>query len=1034
MCDGADKGNGEVSGATAWRDELERLRSLGSQHAGAGTLAGLHAARREHLAQFFTPLGVAEFMWSLVAPAMERAHARSAGICAVIDTSAGSGRLLHFATPDAHVIDGADIHGPSIEALTKAAAGAGFQSVFEQACLSELRFCGYACALINPPFSIPLASPDLEALPCTSFGRFGPYTGALSHEYALDQALAGAEIVVALLPRSQALALPEHASSRLVARFALPAKAFAEEGAQVATTICLFAGGAWPGPVHEQALTTVPERGPDFGLLCHSLRERKCRRLRSIKLDTSEPVISLPVTGDRRVRIVLAGQRFRLQFRCGRTQGYVMNALLGEALPRNDTHRYPRGMQFTGEGRLSLQAHLIQPDPLASVEMLLEEIRAAGGEAVLADGVVGRIKRLMRRNRVAQVPPERWIMAGGTEVAQDASLSATARESFMVWPERWGSPALRAGETVTLRRVDGGFCFEVGGQAVVMSPGEVEKRFRIEGVASGWRKLHEGREAAFPVAAAAIRAKMAARGIDQWLTWDHQSSSVVESKLAGRGIVAWRMSLGKARGAIALNLLGGKHNLIVVEPYLLAEMRREFATVGLTDWKQIDSVADIDQLARVNLVTYNRLRQNGAIVAKRLRRRLHSVVVDEGDILSNPDSQRSRAVARLAPREFYLLTGTLIQNYPRQLLPLARMVWGDGTVLQPYSANGPYLTTRLRHDARWVMRGTDAFREHFVVTEWVTNQFAEGLNQGAKREIPMIGDVDRFRTWLDPLVSRWTGFEPPVTKYLSIPVPTRVDVSLAWDAPHLAHYLEVAEDFAQWYRSQLQNSEKPLSLVTILARIAAVEIAANCPSQGKFRQYHGLTSKQRAVIEQAAEHARAGRKTVVFARFPQMLERMAGELLRRHGVAGVMVHGGRSIEARNAELRSRFREGDVPVAFISTGCGQRGLNLPEAERAILATGSWTASEQAQIIARLCRAQQAKPVVVEVMQLKGSIDEYQGQLVAFKAEAERVGVDYGHGDLEREDFRHLDTLLGEFCADLADLKGIKRNQLRKQLVA
>lgn len=1016
----------------SWRNSLESVRSLGSQHTGPGSLAGLHEARREHLAQFFTPLPVARFMWSLAAPAMDRARARSDGHCAVIDTSVGSGRLLHFASPDAHVIDGADIHGPSIEALAAAAKAGGFQATMEQGCLSELRFAGYAVALINPPFSVPLASPEIEPLPCTTFGRFGPHTGAMSHEYALEQALAGAAIVVALVPRSQADTLPGHALERLVARFHLPRTTFAEEGADVATTVCLFAGEAWGQPAHEEALAAIPAAGPDFGLKCPSLLERSCRRLRSVKLDPSAPVITLPVTGDPRVRVVLGGRHFHLQFRCGRTEGYVMNALLGDDLPRNDKHRYPKGYRFTGQGVFDLHAHLIQPDPLLSVDKMLAAIRAAGGEPEMAPGVLGRLRTLMSRNRIARVPPERWVMAGGTEVEDGATVEAVAREHFMLWPERWGSPSLRAGEAVTLTRSGEDFCFMVAGQSVRLTAGEVEKRFTLACGASGWHKLHAGREAAFPDQAKALRARMAAEGIDRWLTWDHQASSVVESKLAGRGIVAWRMSLGKARGAIALNLLGGRHNLIVVEPYLVSEMLREFATVGLSDFKLIDSVAATDTLARVNLVTYNRLRQNGAIVAKRLRRRLHTVVVDEGDILSNASSQRSRAVARLAPREIYLLTGTLIQNYPRSLLPLTKIVWGEGNVLQPYSTQGPYLTPRLRNDASWVMRGTDAFRDDFVVTEWVTNAFSERLESGAKREIPVINDVMKFRKWLAPLVSRWTGFEPPVTKYLTIPVPTRVDVPVEWDDGHLAHYLEVAEEFADWYRRQLEEGARNLSLVTLLARIAAVEVAANCPEQGQFRQYHALTSKQRTVVERVARYARAGKKTVVFGRFPAMLERMAGELLRQYGLESVVVHGGRSIKERNAELQARFREGNVQVAFISSGCGQRGLNLPEAERAILATGSWTNSEQIQMIARLCRAKQTRPVVVEILALRGSIDEYMAQLVAFKAEAENVGVDYGHGDLERGDFLHLETLLGQFCQDLAGLKGVKRFELRKAL--
>ncbi len=58
-------------------------------------------------------------------------------------------------------------------------------------------------ATINPPFSINLQSPNLTPYPSvTTYGRFGPDTGANSHDYALAQALDYSDAVFAIVPRS----------------------------------------------------------------------------------------------------------------------------------------------------------------------------------------------------------------------------------------------------------------------------------------------------------------------------------------------------------------------------------------------------------------------------------------------------------------------------------------------------------------------------------------------------------------------------------------------------------------------------------------------------------------------------------------------------------------------------------------------------------------------------------------------------------------------------------------------------------------
>ncbi|PMY01185.1 class I SAM-dependent methyltransferase, partial [Pseudomonas sp. GW460-13] len=91
---------------------------------------------------------------------------------------------LQFADPGTHSLYGVDVHQPTIEAVQQAVEAAGFDGSFRHAGMEEIHPKRFDAALINPPFSIHLESPHLKPYDCTTWGRFGANTSALSHEYA----------------------------------------------------------------------------------------------------------------------------------------------------------------------------------------------------------------------------------------------------------------------------------------------------------------------------------------------------------------------------------------------------------------------------------------------------------------------------------------------------------------------------------------------------------------------------------------------------------------------------------------------------------------------------------------------------------------------------------------------------------------------------------------------------------------------------------------------------------------------------------
>jgi hypothetical protein len=192
-------------------------------------------------------------------------------------------------------------------------------------------------------------------------------------------------------------------------------------------------------------------------------------------------------------------------------------------------------------------------------------------------------------------------------------------------------------------------------------------------------------------------------------------------------------------------------------------MLKQIAKLDLdpTDWQVIDAPAKVEQLRRVNIISYARLRMclrakaGRKTYAAALRRRIGVLVADEGDLLANADSLQSRALWQVSARRVFPFSGTPIANLPKDALPLLAFAGGDGTSAQPYGYHRAYLSKVLRQSCIAAERGLSYFREQHVVTEWITNEFSETL-RGARREIPAIANLPAYRAALAPHMT-WRG-------------------------------------------------------------------------------------------------------------------------------------------------------------------------------------------------------------------------------------------------------------------------------------
>jgi hypothetical protein len=1069
----------DITAAVPWFAPLDAITAAGATTEPGG-LAGLAAARAKHQGQFFTPHALSLAIWRSLGTATHRsAHAYSR-LVTVLDPACGSGRLFIGASPDHHHLFGIDIDGDCTQRVHAAACAGGFTADITQGDSSAYHFEHVDVAVLNPPFSLHWDHPQIQPLPINSYGRHGARSSAISHWYLLWQAVEAAGVVAAILPAAagdRLLRDPTLESTplarRLHALVTLPADTFKSEGADWLTCLAIYQPRSRPAgtePIilsidHLDALPTWDLPAPD----------RWCQTpvIRPVACDVTTPVITEAVTGDLSVRLVKDGRHIGLRFACGATKARVLNAILIEPLHAcGRSNPRPAGVRYQGQGILDLENHLVQPDPVASFQSLVDRLAAWGFTPHADPAIAGYLARKARQNARRSAPlghtvycPENDLTEALTSLEPGATVRGVCTAPWSIWSSWYGSTdrTVTPGESVVFTRnatstqaskprrgrtprqgeTDAvSFCYLHGNchATIGLSAAIAHFTFPDLGNAAGWKEIHPPLQAVFPEQGIWWRARALRCGIDRILNRSYQFEDAIEFKIRGSSICGWDMGLGKARLGLSLCLLGGARNLVVVEARLLEEMATECRAIGLPadQWQIITDHRQARTLRRVNLVAYSRLRApagRGAIpkdlpnreqvvtsvgrrtIARLLRHRIHTLVADEAHLMRNGESNQAQAIAAICPKVIYDLSGTPIANYPRDVLPLLQHVAGDGTAVQPFGDRFAYLEANNVQTMSAARRGHDVFREMFMVTEWVTNEFADNLRGGAKREIPRINDVRGFRSAVAPHIKRRIAAEPAVAATITIPVPTYTTTVVPWDAAHFDHYHTVVQEFAHWFKALPQYEKRGRTgLIQILAKIGAIHRAANIPQLASqtHAPYPDLTSKQRWSIDRLVALAATGHRTLAFGHSPALLTLIA-DGLRSRGIEPVLFHGAIPMARRIAALDEHFRNGTAPVVLGSVMCLQKGYNLWQADRVLFLDRSWTNTEEEQAAARVLRPQQTRPVTIEYLHLPGSIDEYQAQMVSHKAHAHRAGLDYGSDDPEQE-FLHLETILARFIAD------------------
>lgn len=427
----------------------------------------------------------------------------------------------------------------------------------------------------------------------------------------------------------------------------------------------------------------------------------------------------------------------------------------------------------------------------------------------------------------------------------------------------------------------------------------------------------------------------------------------------GCALLADDMGLGKTVQTIAwMRGLGENPALVVAPTSLLGNWEQEIRKFApelkcvVLHGTNRERMREEISTSHVVITSYGTLTRD---LAMHLQREYSGVVLDEASMIRNPDTDVSRAVAKLRAGSRLALTGTPVENGVRDL-------WGIFRFLRP-----GYLGSR------------DQFTERYE------KPLTEGAGAGA-------GVLQRLRLKVSPFMLRRTKEE--VAK--DLPGKIEIDEWCELTREQQAVYRDLLKrgaELADEAKRRSGASGMRMQVLTALLRmrqtccdLSLLESVSNTTNKLSLDQ---RSSKLARLRERLREAVASGHRVLVFSQFARQL-RLIRMMLDEDQITSCLLDG--STRDRSAEV-ARFQRPDGPSIFlISLKAGGYGLNLTEADVVVHFDPWWNPAAEAQATDRAHRIGQTRPVTVYRFLTKGTVEEKVRKLQEQKRELLRSTFD------------------------------------------
>ncbi len=384
-------------------------------------------------------------------------------------------------------------------------------------------------------------------------------------------------------------------------------------------------------------------------------------------------------------------------------------------------------------------------------------------------------------------------------------------------------------------------------------------------------------------------------------------------------LLADDMGLGKTLQAIA-SIRG--RALIVCPTSVLSSWQEQLArfrpklTVGFYYGADRRLRLDCD----VTLTSYGILRSDREILTEPV---WDTAIIDEAQILKNPDSQIAQAAHSLKARFRIALSGTPIENRMTDL-------WSQFQFVNP-----GLLGTRAEFEREVSLR----------------------IQEGDAHAL------ERLRKRIQPFILR------RMKRDVAPELPPKTEVTLQCDLSQSERdlYQTLLASSRREVVEKLEQGGSVFSALELLLRLRQ----ACCHSALIPGEQAKTSSKLDLLTESLSASIELGHRSLVFSQWTSFLD-LIGERLTQEGIRYVRLDGSTTDRARVVE---EFQRADGPPVFlISLKAGGVGLTLTAADHVYIMDSWWNPAVEEQAIDRAHRIGQENPVLVHRLITRDTLEE------------------------------------------------------------
>lgn len=411
----------------------------------------------------------------------------------------------------------------------------------------------------------------------------------------------------------------------------------------------------------------------------------------------------------------------------------------------------------------------------------------------------------------------------------------------------------------------------------------------------------------------------------------------------GGALLADDMGLGKTLQTIACiehffsSYSQPSPTLIVVTTSLLGNWKAEFERfapnrrIVTLHGPQRDKLKETIQPTDVILTTYATLARD---LAWHLRQPYSIAVIDEASLIRNPDTDHSKAVAKIQASYRIALTGTPVENSARDL-------WSIFRFIQP-----GWLGTR--------------------------KDFQERYEIPLKAPETSSSTATRLRLKTSPFTLRRTKSEVAP----DLPSKILINEFCTLSRDQLATYREIQKQglrLIEDIRSSGQTAAARMQSLTTLLRLrqSCCDLALLDSEKLRALPIPRRSAKMERLLEIAEPAIESGSRILVFSQFQKQLVEI-GIALEQIGIESIRLDG----QTRDRQsLVDRFQSPNGPPVFlISLKAGGYGLNLTAADVVVHFDPWWNPAAEDQATDRAHRIGQTKPVTVYRLLTRDTVEE------------------------------------------------------------